>query len=144
MQRLVITVPPRYLKSISVAVAFPAWWLGKDPSIKIMVASYGAELAMTHARDFRTLVNSDWYKRLFASMRPDPLRDTADKLLTTQRGGRKAVSLGGAVTGFGADVIILDDLMKASDAHSPVERDRAKQFYEQSHSLGSTTSVMAP
>jgi hypothetical protein len=53
-KRLVITVPPRYLKSISAAVAFPAWWLGKDPSIKIMVASYGAELSTKHARDFRT------------------------------------------------------------------------------------------
>jgi predicted phage terminase large subunit-like protein len=131
-KRLVITVPPRYLKSISAAVAFPAWWLGKDPSIKIMVASYGAELATKHARDFRTLVKSDWYKHLFASMRSDPLRDTADELLTTQRGGRKAVSLGGAVTGLGADVLILDDLMKASDAHSPVELERARQFYEQS------------
>jgi hypothetical protein len=64
-------------------------------------------------------------------MRSDPLRDTADEFLTAQRGGRKAVSLGGAVTGFGADVLILDDLMKASDAHSPVERERARQFYEQ-------------
>ncbi|MBB4051270.1 hypothetical protein GGR20_000888 [Devosia subaequoris] len=56
----------------------------------------------------------------------------ADEQITTGNGGRKAGSLGGAVTGFGADLIIVDGLMKASDASSPVERQRARDYYEQS------------
>src|SRR5215207_4991305 len=56
LRRLLITVPPRHGKSISAAVAFTAWMLGRDPSLKIMVASYGGDLAAKHARDFRAVV----------------------------------------------------------------------------------------
>src|SRR5262245_25431048 len=54
--RLLISVPPRHLKSICAAVAWPAWMLGNDPASKIMVASYGAELASKHASDFRKVL----------------------------------------------------------------------------------------
>jgi hypothetical protein len=71
-RRLLITVPPRHLKSICTAVGLVAWLLGQDPSQRILVASYGAELATKHARDFRTVVEADWYRRLFPGMRIDP------------------------------------------------------------------------
>lgn len=130
-RRLLITVPPRHLKSICTAVALPAWLIGRDPSLKIMVASYGGELAAKHARDFRTLVTQDWYRALFPRMRLSVGGNREDEQITTSGGGRKAISLGGAATGFGADLIIVDDLMKAADAASPVERERVKTYYEQ-------------
>jgi predicted phage terminase large subunit-like protein len=130
-RRLLITVPPRHGKSICTAVALPAWMLGKDPSQKIIVASYGGDLAAKHSRDFRTIVSSPWYESLFAGMRLKPGGNRADEQETTRYGGRKAVSLGGAVTGFGADLIIVDDLMKAADAPFPIERQRVLDYYEQ-------------
>ncbi|UZF94882.1 phage terminase large subunit [Bosea sp. NBC_00550] len=130
-KRLIITVPPRHGKSICAAVALPAWMLGKDPSLKIMVASYGSDLAAKHARDFRTVITSAWYSALFPRTRLEIGGSRVDEQITTAQGGRKAVSLGGAVTGFGADLIIVDDLMKAADANSPAERQRVRDYYEQ-------------
>ncbi len=130
--RQIITVPPRHGKSICISVCLPAWLLGRDPTTKIMVASYGGNLAAKHARDFRAVIGSPWYRRLFPRTRLAHGGDRNDEQVTTEGGMRKAVSLGGAITGFGADVIIIDDLMKASDASSVVELQRGKDFYEQS------------
>lgn len=130
IRRLAIAVPPRHLKSICAAVAFPAWMLGRDPSLRFLVASYGNDLAVKHARDFRTVVQSAWYRATFPKF--GELKRTAEAdIVTRANGSRKAVSLGGAVTGFGADILMIDDLMKASDASSPIERQRVKDFYEQ-------------
>ena len=90
------------------------------------MASYGADLASKHARDFRTVVEADWCRRLFPRLRIDPRVNREAETSTTAKGGRKAVSLGGPVTGFGADLLIMDDLMKAADAGSESERQRVK------------------
>lgn len=129
--RLLITVPPRHLKSIAASVALPAFWLGRDPTSKLMVASYGGELAAKHGRDFRTVLQSPEYQRLFPRTRVDPNRNNSLEVMTTERGHRMAVSVGGTVTGLGSDILIIDDLMKAADAQSPTERMRVKEFYEQ-------------
>jgi predicted phage terminase large subunit-like protein len=131
IRRLLITMPPRYLKTICTSVGFAAWMLGRDPTLKIMVASYGHDLAAKHARDFRTVVEAPWFRRVFPRLRPNPKRNTESEFMTTAMGVRKAVSLGGAVTGHGADILIIDDLMKAEDARSDAERQRVKEFYEQ-------------
>src|SRR5262249_25960368 len=131
IRRLLITMPPRYLKSVCTSVGFAAWMLGRDPALKIMVASYGQDLAAKHARDFRTVIEAPWCRRLFPHLRPHPKRNTESEFVTTAMGVRKAVSLGGAVTGHGADIIIIDDLMKADDARLDSERQRVKEFCEQ-------------
>lgn len=128
-RRLLITVPPRHLKSICTAVALPAWLLGRDPACKIMVASYGADLASKHAGDCRAIMETDWYRLLYPALRIE--RNTAQQLTTTRMGGRLAVSAGGAATGFGADFLIVDDLMKAADARLPSARQGVKEYYEQ-------------
>jgi predicted phage terminase large subunit-like protein len=128
--RLLITVPPRYGKSICASVALPAWMLGIDPALKIIVASYGGDLATKHSRDFRDVLNSDWYRALFPTTRIKVGGNRLDEQLTTRNGSRKAVSLGSAVTGFGADLIILDDPLKAADASSPTERQRVLDYYQ--------------
>lgn len=129
--RQIITVPPRHLKSVTAAVALPAFLLGRDPSIKIIVASYGSDLAARHARDFRLVTGSPAYRKLFPRYGVNPMRDTALEVETSLRGSYKAVSTGGAVTGFGADVIIIDDLMKAGDARSDIHRERARAYYDE-------------
>jgi predicted phage terminase large subunit-like protein len=130
-QRLLVTIPPRHLKSISTSVALAAWMLGHDPTRKIIVASYGEGLARHHAADFRTLIESPVFRWLFPETRIDPRGNRADEIRTTKGGGRKAVSLGGAVTGFGADVIIIDDLMKAQDVPSERRREEVREYFEQ-------------
>ena len=98
IRRLLITVPPRHLKSISTSVGFVAWLLGQDPALNVIVASYGQDLAGKHARDFRKLIDATWYARLFPDMKVK--KKTESEIETTKGGGRQAVSLGGAVTGF--------------------------------------------
>jgi len=129
-QRLVINVPPRHLKSITVSVAFVAFLLGHDPSSKIIVASYGLDLARKHSEDCRRVMQSRWYREMFPRTRLAARGNTMDEIRTTRGGSRKAVSIGGAVTGHGADCIIIDDLMKAGDASSEAELLRAQEYIE--------------
>ena len=130
--RLVITVPPRHLKSITVAVAFVAWQLGQEPFTRIIVASYGLDLVRKHAADCRQVMESAWYRRLFPETRLTNRGNTLEEFNTTRGGGRKGVSTGGAVTGHGADIVIIDDLLKASDASSETELLRAQTYIETS------------
>src|SRR5262245_25325393 len=60
VKRLLITIPPRHLKSICASVAFPAWILGHDPTRRIICASYSTDLATKHARDCRAVMEADW------------------------------------------------------------------------------------
>jgi predicted phage terminase large subunit-like protein len=127
--RLVILVPPRHLKSITVSVAYSAWLLGKDATQKIMVATYGEDLSREHATHARTIVESDWYRRLFPKTRIAARNNRKMEFHTTAGGCRRAVSVDGAITGLGADVIILDDCMKAEDARSTVKRAHLLSWY---------------
>lgn len=129
-RRAVITVPPRHLKSVTTSVAFVAWLLGHDPSAKIMVASYSEDLARDHARLCRTLMESRWYQRLFPATRISDRGNRTLELITTRGGVRKAVSVGGSITGFGADYIIVDDCMKADDVRSATQRETVKGWFE--------------
>ncbi len=125
--RLLVTVPPRHLKSIAAAVALPAWVLGRDPSAKIMVATYGEELSREHAANFATIMRSQWYRAIFP--RTQIKQSNQSELRTSAGGGRRCVTLGGATTGFGADLIVIDDLMKAQDATSQAMRDKTRDYY---------------
>ena len=124
--RLIINLPPRNLKSITVSVAFPAFLLGLDPRRKIIAIRYGDELSAKHASDFRSVVNSPWYGRAFPQMRV--ARNTEGELTTTKRGFRKATSVGGTLTGLGGDLIIIDDPQKPVDAQSDTRRNSVNQW----------------
>src|SRR4030081_2867340 len=76
IKRLIITVPPRSLKSIMCSVAFPAFVLGQDPAKRLIVISYSADLAIKHANDFRTVVNSPQYGSIFSAMRISTMKNT--------------------------------------------------------------------
>lgn len=129
-KRLVITVPPRHLKSITASVAYVAWLLGHDASMKIMVASYSQDLARQHSNDTRRIMESDWYKSDFPNTRISDRGNRALELETTCGGVRKAVSVGGTVTGFGADTVIVDDCMKAEEANSAIARENLRTWFD--------------
>lgn len=131
IRRLLITVPPRHLKSVTAAVALPAWLMGHNPATRIICASYGQDLALTHARTFRKVIKSGDYKAVFPQTAGSFVRDAEAQPTTRQGGFRLAASMGGTLTGLGADVLIIDDLMKASDARSPAERLKGQQWYEE-------------
>lgn len=131
-KRLIVNLPPRSLKSIVVSVAFPAWLLGHDPSAQIICASYGQDLADKLARDCRTLMTSAFYRRLFPGTRLSPDKQSVHDFITTAQGGRMSTSVGGVLTGRGADFIILDDPLKPDDAMSETRRNGVNDWYDNS------------
>ena len=124
--RLIINLPPRYLKSICVSVAFPAFLLGHNPFRKIIGVSYGTDLATKHASDFRAIVHSPWYQRTFPKTKI--IRATDQDVVTSARGYRKATSVSAALTGFGGDTFIIDDPQKPVDAQSEHQRNQLNQW----------------
>lgn len=128
-KRLITNLPPRTLKSHAASVAYPAWLLGHDPATQIICASYGQDLADKHARDCRTLMQSDFYRRLFPSANLSETKQSVNDFMTTMQGFRMATSVGGVLTGRGAEVIILDDILKPDDALSETRRRAANDWY---------------
>jgi predicted phage terminase large subunit-like protein len=131
-KRLIINLPPRSLKSHSVSVAFASWLLGHNPAMQIICASYGQDLADKHARDCRTLMASDFYRRLFPMTRLLPEKQSVGEFMTTAQGFRMSTSVGGVLTGRGADLIILDDPLKPDEALSETRRNGVNDWYDNS------------
>jgi predicted phage terminase large subunit-like protein len=129
IKRLIINVPPRSLKSIMSSVAFPAYVLGHDPTKRLMVASYSADLATKFGNDFRTVVNSAEYRAIFPAMRISAMKNTQSEVVTTLNGFRLAISVDGTLTGRGGDAIIIDDPIGALAALSPKSRDHVVDWY---------------
>src|SRR5208337_2945525 len=129
VRRLIISVPPRHLKSHLASVAFPAWCLGHDPSLQILCVSYAQDLADKLARDCRRIVASDWYRWLFPT-RLSPQRQAVAEFETTAQGSRVATSVGGVLTGRGADLIIIDDPLKPEEALSQTQRRTANEWFD--------------
>ena len=128
IKRLIITIPPRHLKSITTSVAFPAFLLGHDPSSKIVCVSYSTDLAIKHARDCKAVMTSGWYRRIFPGMRISE-KNTELETVTTQRGYRMATSPGATLTGLGGNYIILDDPMNPKQAMSKAQRTSVIQWF---------------
>jgi predicted phage terminase large subunit-like protein len=129
-KRLLITLPPRNLKSIGASVAFPAWVLGHDPTKNIICVSYGQDLASKHGRDTRSVMQSSWYRRTFPGTRINPRKNTEAEMETTRRGFRNATSVGGSLTGRGGDILIIDDPSKPDQIMSEAERNAVKEWYD--------------
>ena len=127
IRRLIITLPPRTLKSLCASVALPAWFLGRNPSERVVVVSYSDFLARTHANDFRQVVNHPLYQAAFPAMRL--ARDTDREIVTSKRGKRIATSIDGTLTRLGGNLIIIDDPLKLGDAMSEAVRNRVIEWY---------------
>jgi predicted phage terminase large subunit-like protein len=127
IRRLIITLPPRSLKSLCASVALPAWFLGHYPWERVVVVSYSDFLSRTHANDFRRIVNHPLYQATFPAMRLD--RNTDREIVTTERGKRIATSIDGTLTGLGGNLIIIDDPIKLGDAMSDAVRERVIEWF---------------
>ena len=128
IKRLIITLPPRHLKSHCASIAFPAWYLGHHPSNHVICVSYGQDLADKLARDTRTVMQSAWYKSLFPTRLADRL--AVHDFMTTLLGTRMATSVGGVLTGRGGDLIIIDDALKPDEALSETRRKAVNDWYD--------------
>ncbi len=127
--RLIVTMPPRYLKSIAISVAWPAWMLGHNPHLRFVCVSYSGDLAAKHANDCRSLMQTDWYRRIFPKTRLQKGGMAEMDFRTTLGGGRLSTSVGGTLTGRGGDIIIIDDPIKPDDAHSDTTRKNVLTWY---------------
>jgi hypothetical protein len=132
VKRLNVNFPPRMLKSIICSIAFPAFILGHDPTKRVIVVSYGSDLAIKLANDFRTILNASWYRRMFPGTRISRIKNTEFEVVTTRNGFRLAASIDGALTGRGGDIVIVDDPLKAMDAHSDSKRERVNNLFNSS------------
>jgi predicted phage terminase large subunit-like protein len=128
--RLIISIPPRNLKSTCASIALPAFLLGHDPTKKIICVSYSDDLAIKFSNDCRAVMRADWYRRIFRGTRIDRAKDTETEVRTTRFGYRLATSVGGTLTGRGGDVVIIDDPIKPQDAQSKSVREKTIQWYE--------------
>ncbi|WP_171054510.1 phage terminase large subunit [Roseovarius arcticus] len=127
--RLIILMPPRHMKSHCASVVFPAWALGRNPSLRMICMSYGLDLAETFSRDTRRIIQSDLSQAVFRELLLDPTKASATELRTTLNGYRLATSAGGPLTGKGADILIADDISKAEDAASQSRRDNVWEWF---------------
>jgi predicted phage terminase large subunit-like protein len=128
-RRVIINIPPRMLKSQLTSVYWPAFLLGHDPATKIIVVSYSEQLAEMLSNDARRLMQSNFYQAVFPRTRLQ--RQSNLHLSTDQNGFRIGATVGGSVTGFGADWIMVDDPHNASEAYSEAAREKVKIFHGQ-------------
>lgn len=128
-KRLIVNVPPRHLKSQAISIAFAAWLLGHEPSKRILSVTYAQSLSDNLARQCRTLITSQFYEGLFDT-RLSKGREAVADYETTEGGYRLSTSIGGVLTGRGADVIIIDDPLKADEALSEPRRQSVNDWYD--------------
>lgn len=108
-KRLIINMPPRHTKSEFASYLLPAWFLGKYPGKKVIQTSHTAELAVGFGRKVRNLVDSEAYKKIFPELALQADSKAAGRWNTSKGGDYFAIGVGGAVTGKGADILIIDD-----------------------------------
>jgi predicted phage terminase large subunit-like protein len=126
-KRLIVNVPPRHLKSHAISVAFPAWVLGHHPSKQILSVTYAQDLSDAMARSSRSLMTSAFYQALFETRLA---REAVSDFSTTESGFRFSTSVEGVLTGRGADIIIIDDPLKADDALSETRRRSVNEWFD--------------
>jgi predicted phage terminase large subunit-like protein len=120
VRRLIVSVPPRHLKSF-ILTTWVAWLLGNNPALRFIVVSYSYELAEKLARDCLRIIESTWFRAAFPNFRLTK-RSVLD-FETSAGGGRLSTSVHGVLTGRGADIIAVDDPLKADDALSELARE---------------------
>lgn len=109
IKRLIINMPPRHTKSEFASYLLPAWFLGRYPNKKVIQTAHTAELAVGFGRKVRNLVDSDVYSDIFPGVSLQADSKAAGRWNTNKAGEYFAIGVGGAVTGKGADILIIDD-----------------------------------
>ena len=128
-KRLMIFVPPRHGKSMLTSEHFPAWYLGRNPAKSIVCATYAQDLADDFGRKVRNQVVDTLFKEVFPACQISEDSASASRINTVQHGAYYAVGVGGALTGRGAHVLLIDDPHKdRADAESLTMRKRVKEW----------------
>jgi len=133
LKRLIINMPPRHTKSEFASYLLPAWFLGKFPHKKVIQTSHTAELAVGFGRKVRNLVDSEVYTDIFPGVSLQSDSKAAGRWNTSKGGDYFAIGVGGAVTGKGADILIIDDPHSEQEAAlaatSPEIYDKVYEWY---------------
>jgi hypothetical protein len=127
--RLLINVPPRYMKSLLVSVLWPTWEWIQDPSRRWIFTSHTETLALKHSLDRRTLLQSEWYQRRWGRrVQLSADQNVKGEFCNTARGMMIATSIGGSITGKGGDRIIIDDPHNPTQIDSDVQREAVLEY----------------
>jgi len=131
LKRLIINMPPRHTKSEFASYLLPAWFLGKNPEGKVIQTAHTAELAVGFGRKVRNLVGSAEYQKIFPGVALQQDSKAAGRWNTSDGGEYFAIGVGGAVTGKGADLLIIDDPHSEQEGQSidPTVFDRTYEWY---------------
>ena len=128
IKRLIINMPPRHTKSEFASFLLPSWMVGRKPDLKIIQSTHTTELAIRFGRKAKTLMDSQEYKQVFDTrLREDS--QAAGKWETEQGGEYYAAGVGSAITGRGADLLIIDDPHSEQDALNMASMERAYEWY---------------
>ncbi|MBT4285160.1 MAG: phage terminase large subunit [Rhodobacteraceae bacterium] len=128
IKRLIINMPPRHTKSEFASFLLPAWMVGRRPDLKIIQSTHTTELAIRFGRKAKTLIDSPEYQQMFkTTLREDS--QAAGKWETSQGGEYYAAGVGSAITGRGADLLIIDDPHSEQDALNMSSMERAYEWY---------------
>lgn len=129
--RLMVFMPPRHGKSMTVSRLFPAWFIGRNPDKRMILASYGASLARKNGRAVRNLIKTKRYGQLFPGVKLSD--DTASAMewdIADRDGGAWAAGVGGSIIGQGAHLLLIDDPIKSrAEAESETYRENLKEWY---------------
>ena len=128
-KRLIVNMPPRHTKSEFASVFFPSWIMGLHPDMKIMQTTHTAELSARFGRKVRNLMDTEEYKQIFDKVRLSADSKSAGRWETNHGGEYFAAGVGGAITGRGADLLIIDDPHSEQDALSPSALESAYEWY---------------
>jgi predicted phage terminase large subunit-like protein len=129
INRLIVNMPPRHTKSEFCSTYFPAWIMGKQPNRKIMQTTHTGELAVRFGRKVRNMMDSVEYKRIFDNVELQADSKSAGRWETNKGGEYFAAGVGGAITGRGADLLIIDDPHSEQDALSPSALESCWEWY---------------
>lgn len=138
LTRLIVNIPPRFMKSIQITVCFPAWVWVKNAARRFITGSYANALSLKHAVDRRSVIESPWYQKGWGNkfqLAAD--QNQKSEMMNTRRGHMIATSVGGSSIGKGGDILIMDDPHNPLQAESEAERETALRWFD----LGFTTRV---
>ncbi len=129
IKRLIVNMPPRHTKSEFASFLFPAWMMGREPRLKIIQTSHTAELAQRFGRKVRNLIDTQDYQNIFPGMELSADSKAAGRWETNAGGEYFSAGVGGAITGRGADLLIIDDPHSEQDALSATALENAWEWY---------------
>ena len=129
LKRLIVCLPPRHTKSEFASTYLPAWMMGLNGQLKIIQCTHTAELAVRFGRKVRNLIDSDEFQHIFPDLKLQADNKSAGRWTTNQEGESFYAGVGGAITGRGADLLIIDDPHSEQDALSPKSLESAYEWY---------------